>query len=280
MDRRGFLVAGTAVALSACAHPERELLDEWRGADLALEPGPPRTTSTTTIATDDAEGGPEVVPDDSDIDFFDAVPDEDRPGLAFVATALTASITAHETPRLEGPIATFANPIASGGPLVFLVDDFVGIDRFRVLLPTRPNGTYGWIDGDDAELNRHNYAIRVSLDDHLLTLFEREQEIFETTVGVARENAPTPLGRYYTTELIRPIEPHSVYGAYAYGLSGYSDTFEEFAGGPGQLGIHGTNDPSTLGTNVSSGCIRLHNDDISLLVEDIGLPVGVPVEVV
>ena len=51
------------------------------------------------------------------------------------------------------------------------------------------------------------------------------------------------------------------------------------AGGPGQLGIHGTNDPATLGTAVSSGCIRMSNDDISFLVESIGLPVGVPVEV-
>ena len=33
-------------------------------------------------------------------------------------------------------------------------------------------------------------------------------------------------------------------------------------------------------SNVSSGCIRLHNDDISLLVEQIGLPLGVPVEVI
>jgi lipoprotein-anchoring transpeptidase ErfK/SrfK len=27
--------------------------------------------------------------------------------------------------------------------------------------------------------------------------------------------------------------------------------------------IHGTNQPSTIGTNVSSGCIRLVNDDIA-----------------
>ena len=188
-------------------------------------------------------------------------------------------MTAYNTPELTDPIATFDDPIASGGPLTFLVEDFEGIDRYQVLLPTRPNGSLGWIDANRVELTRHNYAIHVALDDFLLTLRERDQTIFQTTVGVARENAPTPRGRYYTTELIRPVASHSVYGAYAYGLSGYSDTFVEFAGGDGQLGIHGTNDPESLGTNVSSGCIRLHNDDIALLVEDIGLPVGVPVEV-
>ena len=28
-------------------------------------------------------------------------------------------------------------------------------------------------------------------------------------------------------------------------------------------GIHGTNEPETIGTNVSSGCIRLTNDDVT-----------------
>ena len=70
-----------------------------------------------------------------------------------------------------------------------------------------------------------------------------------------------------------------VYGAFAYGLSGYSDTFVTFNGGPGQLGIHGTSDPASLGSNVSSGCIRMHNDDITRMVEELKVPTGVPVEV-
>jgi lipoprotein-anchoring transpeptidase ErfK/SrfK len=40
--------------------------------------------------------------------------------------------------------------------------------------------------------------------------------------------------------------------------------------------IHGTNDPSTIGTNVSSGCIRLTNKD----VEDLYNRVGVGTKVV
>jgi len=31
------------------------------------------------------------------------------------------------------------------------------------------------------------------------------------------------------------------------------------------LGIHGTNDPSTIGTNSSAGCIRMHNSDVEQL---------------
>jgi lipoprotein-anchoring transpeptidase ErfK/SrfK len=35
--------------------------------------------------------------------------------------------------------------------------------------------------------------------------------------------------------------------------------------------IHGTNDPSTIGKHVSSGCIRLRNEDVSDLYERIGV---------
>ena len=66
---------------------------------------------------------------------------------------------------------------------------------------------------------------------------------------------------------------------YAYGLSGFSNVLESFNGGTGVIGIHGTNEPDKVGTDVSSGCIRLHNDAITRMVEEIGLPLGTPVEI-
>jgi lipoprotein-anchoring transpeptidase ErfK/SrfK len=42
--------------------------------------------------------------------------------------------------------------------------------------------------------------------------------------------------------------------------------------------IHGTNDPSSIGTNVSSGCIRMINQDVIDLYERV--PMGTPVLVV
>jgi lipoprotein-anchoring transpeptidase ErfK/SrfK len=43
------------------------------------------------------------------------------------------------------------------------------------------------------------------------------------------------------------------------------------------IGIHGTNEPQLVGTDVSHGCIRLRNEDISRLVGL--LPLGTPVEI-
>ena len=208
------------------------------------------------------------------------VPEKDLPGLSFVATAAVPAISVYSTDQLTEPTFEFTSPNTSGGPCVFLVEDVNDAQALKVLLPTRPNGSFGWINSSQVHLTRHNYAIKVRLDDFSLTVTDREEMIFETAVGVGRTDAPTPPGRYYTAELLRPPSSGTAYGPYAYGLSGYSDTFTNFLGGPGQLGIHGTNNPWKLGTNVSAGCVRLHNDDITHLVETLQLPLGVPVDIV
>ena len=63
-----------------------------------------------------------------------------------------------------------------------------------------------------------------------------------------------------------------------YGNRTYSDLLESFViQDPKiafQLGvaIHGTNDPPCIGSSISAGCIRMHNDDITKLIDmiDIG----------
>ena len=67
-----------------------------------------------------------------------------------------------------------------------------------------------------------------------------------------------------------------MYGNYAYGLSAFSDALTDWAGG-GIIGLHGTNDPSSIGDRKSHGCIRLYNWDIEKLVPI--LPLGTPVEI-
>ena len=272
MERRRFLLSAGALTLTACAQPERDLVARYDDVDILLEPA---GRGTLTANSDDQSTDAAV-----DSPYPVQVLDEYLPGIIFVAEALASTVVVSQT--LNSGVADweFTNPIPSGGPLVFVVEEFDDLNNLRVLLPTRPNGSFGWISADDIELTSHNFRLQVNLDAFQLTLFEYEEEIWQAPVGVARDNTPTPSGRYYTTELLRPATPHFVYGTFAYGLSGFSEVLTEFAGGPGQLGIHGTNDPGTLGSNVSSGCIRLHNDDISYLVESIGLPLGVPVDVI
>jgi len=78
------------------------------------------------------------------------------------------------------------------------------------------------------------------------------------------------LGVFFLNSLLRP-PPGSIYGEFTYGLSAYSDVIRNWKGG-GIVGIHGTNDPSSIGRRVSHGCIRLRNADIARLVRT--LPLG------
>lgn len=55
---------------------------------------------------------------------------------------------------------------------------------------------------------------------------------------------------------------------------------EQFAGGQGVVGIHGTDRPESVGTNASHGCIRMRNEDVTRLVEEFGLPLGAPADIV
>ena len=199
------------------------------------------------------------------------------PTLTTVATTPESTYDVFASPEATAPSHQVTAPEGPGVPLAFVVlDEQDG--RLLVELPERPNGSTGWVDKAGLTLQTHGFRITVTLDEYNIKVFQGDVVILDAPVGVAAENTPSPGGRYYTTSLLQPPDPDSVYGTYAYGLSAFSDVHETFAGGPGQLGIHGTNDDSTIGTRVSNGCIRMHNADIEQLVPV--LPVGVPVTIV
>ena len=252
----------TAAGLAACSPPE--------GARPSLVQGPATTQAPRAGQVLRSPVQPELI-DAGDVQEVDATTDR-----SIVATAAVPLIEVFEQP--DGQIThEMANPTPTNGDLVFLTTENAS-QWHQVLLPVRPNGSLGWVRNSDVTLAVHNYRIKVDLGAFRCQVLERGVTIFDAVAGVASENSPTPGGRYYLTELIAPEVPDTVYGSFAYGLSGFSETFETFAGGPGQLGIHGTNDEDSLGTAVSAGCIRLHNDDVARLVTY--LPLGVPVDVV
>lgn len=171
---------------------------------------------------------------------------------------------------------TFGNPQPSGAPLVFLLDRTVG-EWLHVYLPARPNGSTGWVRAADTELRGVTYRVDVLRSAHELRLYDRGRLVKTFPVAIGTKDTPTPGGTFYLKELIRPTNRGGVYGPYAYGLSGFSDVLTNFSGGEGVIGIHGTNDPSVIGTDVSHGCIRLRNADITYLAQR--LPLGTPVRI-
>jgi lipoprotein-anchoring transpeptidase ErfK/SrfK len=175
-------------------------------------------------------------------------------------------------------VASLPNPWLGTSPLVFLVKRQVDDEWYEVYLPIRPNGSSGYVKASDVDIAQHTWRIEVRLSEFRLIVTKGDEVFLDTQIAVAADNTPTPGGLYYTTELRGRFDPNNAYGTYAYGLSGYSEVLTSFAGGPGQLGIHGTNQPELIGTKVSHGCIRMRNEDVERLAPV--LPLGVPVEVI
>jgi lipoprotein-anchoring transpeptidase ErfK/SrfK len=199
-----------------------------------------------------------------------------QPTSTVVAQASVPKVPVYDTATAAAPSRTLPNPQPSGSPLVFVVEGTQG-GRLEVLLPVRPNGTKGFISRGDVTLSQHDYRIVVALGAHLITVSKGTAVIDEEPIGVGTRDTPTPGGVYYTKELYRLPNANGPYGPFAYALSGYSDVLTDFAGGDGVLGIHGTNDPSAIGHDVSHGCIRMSNAGITKLAQT--LPLGVPVAI-
>lgn len=195
---------------------------------------------------------------------------------AFAATGVPAAVVVRAKPGGK-VVHSLDNPQPSGAPLTFLVKRLQG-SWLEVYLPGRPNGSTGWIRSRDVTVAGISHRVDVHVGDHRLDLFEGNRRIGTYPIGVGTQNTPTPGGVFYLKELLRPTNKGGVYGPFAYGLSGFSNVLTKFGGGEGVIGIHGTNDESTIGKDVSHGCIRLRNADITRLATL--LPLGTPVRII
>ncbi|HXF56271.1 MAG TPA: L,D-transpeptidase [Actinomycetota bacterium] len=200
--------------------------------------------------------------------------------------ALIGQLKADDTPAYRRPwessrvVAVFDTRSVLGAPQVFLLEDDVydqgGRRWFRALLPVRPNGTTGYIQADRLELARTPWRLELTRRRFELRLYRNCELVRRFRVGIGTGDTPTPTGRFYLASLLKVPDPDTIYGPYAYGLSGFSETLEDWPFG-GIVGLHGTNDPSSIGRRSSHGCIRMRNRDILQLVKI--LPLGTPMEI-
>jgi lipoprotein-anchoring transpeptidase ErfK/SrfK len=197
-------------------------------------------------------------------------------GMSLVAHAKPASTPVYAAAGDGEATSSLDNPNENGAPLVFLVKERQG-DWLSVYLPVRPNGSTGWVRAADVTVASNPYSIDIALGAHRLVVHSGEEIVLDEPIGVGTAQTPTPGGVYYIKELLQPPDPTGPYGPYAYGLSGFSNVLDEFKGGDGVIGIHGTNEPGAIGTDVSHGCIRLRNEAILELVPV--LPLGTPVRI-
>lgn len=113
---------------------------------------------------------------------------------------------------------------------------------------------------------RVTYRITINTQAHTLTLF-RDNVVYKTyRVAVGKPSSPTPKGTFKIIN--RAVNPGGPFGARWLGLDAPN----------GDYGIHGTNNPSSIGKNVSNGCIRMYNKDVIELSSLV--PIGTVVRII
>lgn len=100
--------------------------------------------------------------------------------------------------------------------------------------------------------------ITISIAAKTLSLYREGRFVRSYPVATGKPRTPTPRGTF--TIVNKQVNPGGPFGTRWMGLS------------KPHYGIHGTNNPASIGTAASNGCVRMYNDDVNDLFNQV--PVG------
>lgn len=195
-----------------------------------------------------------------------AVPDQDPFAVTdgTVVRPLTPQIV-YAAPGGK-PIAVLPATELGGPTWVPVVQSAPGWDR--VLLPSRPDRSTGWIftDGSAASelTTAHSpYLIQIEVGARKLSVDDNGASLGTWTVAVGAPQTPTPTGRTFLLALLAPTDP--TYSPLILPLGTHSNALSTYGGGPGTVGLHGWPNPSVFGQAISNGCVRVPATALRLL---------------
>lgn len=126
----------------------------------------------------------------------------------------------------------------------------------KVAIPYSGSRATGWIRIAGLELGRSAISVRADLSRHMISVMRLDKEIMRLPAATGASDSPTPVGRFFVTDRVA-IPSGGSFGTYAFGLSGIQPNLPAGWSGGDQLAIHGTSDPSSIGTSASAGCLRV-----------------------
>lgn len=171
-------------------------------------------------------------------------------------------------------VRTLPHPTVERVPLAFLALAQEG-DWVHVRLAVRPNGSTGWIRAEHVRMEDLAHRIVIERAAKRLRVYSGHDVVLEEQVAIGTPRTPTPLGDFFVDAIVK--NPGGPYGAYQLSVAGFSDVLMRFAGGIGQIAIHGTNAPHLIGGEVSNGCLRMRNDAVTRVAAY--APLGTPVTI-
>jgi lipoprotein-anchoring transpeptidase ErfK/SrfK len=202
-----------------------------------------------------------------------AAPPDPAPFAAETGIVLHPSTTRMVYARPGGPAVAELPATELGSPTwVPVVQSQPGWDR--VLLPTRPNRSTGWIylSGGGLQTAYTPYQVEINLAAYRLTVLDAGRSLGSWTVAEGAAGTPTPAGRTFLLASLVPSQP--TYSPLILPLGLHSDTLTTYGGGPGTVGLHGWPDPAVFGHPVSHGCVRVPPAALRALSQ---VPLGSPV---
>lgn len=119
--------------------------------------------------------------------------------------------------------------------------------------------------GEENLYRASTYNITINVADKKLTLFKYGRVFKIYPIATGKPATPTPKGIFKIIN--KAYNPGGPFGERWLGLNAIG----------GDYGIHGTNNPSSIGKSVSNGCIRTYNNNIIELYNLV--PLGTPVKI-
>lgn len=214
--------------------------------------------------------------------------------LAFLSVGASAASASTQTVKLLGPVVAHSYPGArapqvstikatrplTGAPTVLPVVGRAEADGrpwVRVLLPQRPNSASAWIPADGTQSGKTEWRVVIDRSSRKAEVRKGNRVVRRFSVVVGARKTPTPTGSFFVAERV-PQPKGTATGPWALALSAYSNVLQEFAGGPGQIALHGrTGLRDPLGTAASHGCVRFDDSAIRWIAGHVSA--GTPVTI-
>lgn len=241
----------------------------------ATQPAP-TATSTSTVVTKTTTP-PTTTPVATTTTEAEVLDVASLPAGSSLVLGARDAVEVFDRPNGSEAIRTLEPTTILGTTTVLMVVDGPSEGWARVLLPGRPNGAEGWVRTDEMVAFVVKGRVVIDLSERTLSYLVEGIEVMATPVGIGSESHPTPTGKFFVTDSVAMADPASPWGPHALGLSARSNTVTEYNGGDGIIGIHGTNNPGSIGRAMSLGCLRVANDVISRLHEVVAI--GTPVDI-
>lgn len=164
------------------------------------------------------------------------------------------------------------NPTYFGNTLALRVIGDASGEWIEVALPTRPNGQTGWVKTADWNIQSSNWYVQINTGNNTVAVWRGEELMYETQAVTGKSSTPTPKVTAFVDE--KMPGPSGAYGPWLLSLGVFSNAHNTFGSGGGlpKIALHGTSNPELMGQYASNGCIRVVNDAITWMYNNV--PVG------